>query len=151
MRENPVATIKPAVRPPRERVQRFVRVLISPAIEKDLRRARWLRFIAILDRNEHQVRGCADPDAAKSNLESAHEVEAFHENGALVEFAVAVGILEHQDSVLALAFGSANRVSVGLSYPKPAAIINRESNRLFNIRFAGEQRRFETGRNCHLF
>ena len=52
--------------------------------------------------NEHQVRGRADPDAAEADFEAADEVQAFHEDGALVELAVAVGVLEDQDAVLGL-------------------------------------------------
>ena len=50
MREHAVAAIKPAVRSPGESVQRFVRVLISPTIEQNLRWPGGLWFIAIFDR-----------------------------------------------------------------------------------------------------
>ena len=37
--EDAVAAVEPAVRPPGEGVERFVRVLVAPAVEQDLRRA----------------------------------------------------------------------------------------------------------------
>ena len=40
MREDAVAAVEPAVGAPGEGVERLVRVLIAPAVEQDLRRAR---------------------------------------------------------------------------------------------------------------
>ena len=74
MCEHTMTTVKPAVRSPLERVQRLVRILPAPAVEKDLRFACGLRFIAIRNRNEHQIRRGSDPDAAEANFDSADEI-----------------------------------------------------------------------------
>ena len=39
VREDAVAAVEPAVRPPDERVERLVRVLVAPAVEQNLRLA----------------------------------------------------------------------------------------------------------------
>ena len=83
-----------------------MRVLVAPAVEQDLRRPG--RSIgAVLDRDEQQVRRRADPDAAEADLDAADEVQVLDEDLAAVEPAVAVGVLEDEDAVLALAFGRA--------------------------------------------
>ena len=48
VREHAVATVEPAVGPPNERVERFVRVLPGPAIEQNLRLA-VRNVVAVLD------------------------------------------------------------------------------------------------------
>src|SRR5215470_10220011 len=98
MSENAVATVKPAIGTPGERVQSFVSVAISPAIEKNLRLPGRFRFVAIFDRNEHQIRSRADPDAAETDLKSADEIEAFDEDGAVIELAVTVGVFKDQNA-----------------------------------------------------
>src|SRR5437660_10304010 len=103
MSEHALATVEPTIRSPGECVESFVRVLVSPAIEQDLRFSGGFRFVAIFDRNEHQVRSSAYPDATEANFKSADEIEAFHENGAAIEFSVTVCIFENEDAVLALA------------------------------------------------
>ena len=95
-----------------------------------------------------KIRRGADPDAAETNFQPADQIQAFHEDGALVEFAVAIGVFENQNAILALPFGRADRIGVGFGDPEPAAIIDGEGDRLFHVRFAGEQRRFETGRQA---
>src|SRR5258706_765387 len=47
MREHSLAAVEPAVRAPAEGVQRFVSILIRPAIEQDLRRTRGLGFVTV--------------------------------------------------------------------------------------------------------
>ena len=49
VREDAVAAVEPAVGAPDEGVERFVRVLVAPAVEQDLRRAVGL-VVAVLDR-----------------------------------------------------------------------------------------------------
>src|SRR5437879_4589287 len=146
MSEHAVATVEPAIGTPRERVQRFVSVAISPAIEKDLRFAGGFGFVAIFDRNEHQVGSGTNPDTAEPNFKSADEIEAFHEDGAAIEFAVAICVLEDEDAIFALTFRSANGISVCFGDPETATIINCECNRLFHVRLACEQSCLETGR-----
>src|SRR5580765_4783028 len=103
MCEHALATVAPTVGTPSKSVKGFVSVLVSPTIEKNLRLASRLWFIAVFDRNEHQVRSSAEPDAAKTDFKTADEIEPFHEHGSAIEFAVAVCVFENEDAVLALA------------------------------------------------
>src|SRR5881394_1053885 len=138
MRKHTMTAIKPAVRPPSKCVQRLMRIRIRPAIEQDLRGPGGFRFIPVLDGNENKIRRSADPYSAKPNLQSAHQVQSFHENRSMIEPAVAIGIFEDKNAVLSLAFRRADRIGVGFCHPKPASIINSERNWLFHIRFARE-------------
>src|ERR1051326_3116205 len=56
MSKDALATVEPTVRSPSEGVKSFVGVLISPAIEQDLRFPRRLGLVAIFDGNEHEIR-----------------------------------------------------------------------------------------------
>ena len=49
-----------------------------------------------------KIRRRADPHAAEADLQAADQIQPFHEDGALVEFAVAVGVLEDRMRSLAL-------------------------------------------------
>ena len=100
--EHTVATVQPAIRPPRKRVEHFVGVGGKvPAVQENLRITPRLGIVPIGNWHEHQVRRRADPHTTETDLESAHQVQVLHEHRALVEFVVAIGILEHQDAVLA--------------------------------------------------
>ena len=98
--EDAVAAVEPAVGAPDEGVERLVGVLLAPAVEQDLRRTVG-PVVAVSVGNEQQVRGRADPDAAEADLEAADQVQLLGEDLARVEPAVAVGVLEDQDAVLA--------------------------------------------------
>ena len=78
-----------------------------------------------LTRDEEQVGRCADEHAAESDLDSAHQVQAFDEHLAAVERAVAVGVLEDEDAILAFTLRRAHRVGVCLGDPQPAAVVDR--------------------------
>lgn len=100
--EDAVATVEPAIRSPPERVERFVGVgLKIPAIEENARVAGGFGRVPVVDRNEEEVGGGADPDTAEADFEAAHQVDPFEEHGAFIEVVVAVGVLEHEDSVAA--------------------------------------------------
>src|SRR5215813_5364132 len=98
MCKNSVTAVKPAVRAPRESVQRFMGVLVSPPVEQDLRRTGRFGFLAIIDRDEHQVRRCADPDAAETNFDAADQIQAFHENRAAIDLPIAIAVIENYDA-----------------------------------------------------
>src|SRR5437899_3216510 len=118
-----MTAVEPAVGAPDERVERLVRVLVAPAVEDDLRRAGGL-VLALLDGDEQQLRRLSDPDAAEADFQPADEVEPLAEDGALVELAVAVGVLEDQDAVTGLRLGLFDWVGVGLGDPEPAAVVD---------------------------
>ena len=116
VREHAVRSVEPAIGAPGEGVEHLVRVLIAPAVEQHLRRAR--RTVRpVLDRNEQQVRRRADPHAAEADLDAADEIQVLGEDLAAVEASVAVGVFEDQDAVLALAFGRAQSDRCALRRP----------------------------------
>ena len=141
--EDAVGAVEPAVGAPGERVERLVRVLVAPAVEQDLRRAGRV-VVAVLDRNEQKIRRGADPDAAEADLDAADEVQVLDEDLPVVETSVAVGVLEDQDAILALAFRRAHRIGVRLDDPQPAAVVEREGDRLHDVRLARGERDRET-------
>src|SRR5439155_14463496 len=59
------------------------------------------RAVPVVDRDKHQIRGGADPNAAETDLQAAYQVELLQKHGPLVEVMVAVGVFEHQDPVCA--------------------------------------------------
>ena len=65
------------------------------------------------------------------------------EDLALVEMAVAVGVLEDQDPVLALGLGPPVGVGVVLGDPEPASGVDRERDRLADVGLAREERDLE--------
>src|SRR5579884_3548060 len=137
MGEDAMTTVQPAVRTPTESVQGFMRVFVVPAVQQDLRLAR--RFVrAWFDRNEHQIRGRPNPHAAEANFQPADQIQSFHENGAFVELAIAVAVLENEDAIFRVLFRSANGITIRLSYPEPTAVVQAESDRLPHVRFASE-------------
>ena len=100
--ENTVTAVEPAVRTPGEGVQCLVRVsVVIPAVEENLRIARGFRRVAVLDWNEHEVGRGAYPYAAEAELQSADQIQVIEEHRAPIEFAVAVGVFEDQDAVVA--------------------------------------------------
>src|SRR4051794_29873691 len=72
-----------------------------PAIEQQTWLAGRFGIVPIIDRNEHEIRGCADPYSTESHLQSAHQVQVLEKYRFLVEFVVAVRVLENKDSVRA--------------------------------------------------
>ena len=129
-----MAAIKPAVWPPGEGVQRLrMGILVSPPIEENLGRPR--RFVlAVFDGHEHEIGSGADPYAAKTNLESAHEIEVIHEDGFLVEMPVSLGVFEYQDAIVGILLRPAQGIRIRLGYPEPAAIVEAEGDRLADVR-----------------
>src|SRR4051812_2680600 len=70
VREHAVATVKPAVRTPRKRVQRFMRVLICKAVEQRFNRTIG-NVIVIAIGNKLQIWSCPNKHAAKADLHTA--------------------------------------------------------------------------------
>ena len=140
--------VEPAVGPPGERVQHLVRVLVAPAVEHHLRRAaRPVR--RLVERDEEQVRRGADPHAAEPDLDAADEVQVLDEHLPPVEAAVAVGVLEDQNAVLAGALRRADGIGVRFGDPQPAAIVEGEGDRPHDVRLGRRQRDREPLRHGH--
>ena len=89
-----------------------------------------------------------DDDAAVGEDQAGGQVEVIGEDGDLVGLAVAVGVLEDLDAVVALAAAQhAVRVVDRLDHPQPAALVEREGDRLAAIiGSCGEELDLELGR-----
>ena len=152
LREDAMQSVEPAVGAPGEGVERLVRVaLVVPAIEEDLRLPGGLRLIPVAHGDEHQMRSRADPNAAEADFNAADEVQFLHEDRALVELAVAVGVLKDQDAILAFTLEGALRIVHALDDPEPSTVIQAEGDGLHHVGFAGKERRLEAGRQGHFF
>ena len=150
VREDAVAAVEPAVRPPCESVKHLVRVLPREAFEQFHRLARRLRAgVSLLHGDVQQPRSCADEHAAEAVFDARREVQALDEDGALVELPVAVRVLEDDDAVVALLAGLADGIGVVLDHPQPPTVINAEGNGLLHVRLAGEERGLEARRKSH--
>src|SRR4029077_16714934 len=77
-------------------------------------------------------------------------VQSLDKNGAAIELAVAVGVLEDDDAIFPFALLGSLGIGVGLGNPEPASMIDGESDWLLHIRFAGEESRLESWRENHL-
>ena len=146
---NAVATVKPAVRPPAERVEDVVlRVLDIPPIEYHFGRA--VRFVvAVAIGDEHEVGGRAEPDTAEADFDAGEVHAIVEEQSLLLELAVAVGVFEDHDAVAAFAVETPLRVAEALDDPEPPAGVEGHGNRLHEVRLAGEQRDVEALRHGH--
>ncbi len=148
MREDAVTAVKPAVRPPDEAVERFVRVLVVPAVEQHLRLAIG-HVIAVRIGYEEQFRSLTDPHAAEADLQPADEIQLVEKDFLAVELSVAVRRLRRSECDLRLALFSALRIDESFGDPQTATIVDRHRDRLTNIGLAGEQRRLEARGQVH--
>src|SRR5207253_9197814 len=88
--------------------------------------------------NEEQVRRGTDPDAAKADFQSGDVGKPVVEDLARVEMAVAVGVFENEDAVVARsAVGLPVRIGQALGDPEPATIVKREADGLHHGALAG--------------
>ena len=158
--EHAVAAVEPAIGSPVEGVERLVRVGgVVPAIEQDLRVTGRLRCVAVGDRDEHQVRGGTDPEAAEAELHAGNQVHVFEEHRALVGLVVAVGVFEDEDAVFAGedVFAELLRSAIGrrmadalgvtqaFSHPDAAAVIFAEGDGVADVGFGREDVHREAG------
>ena len=146
--EDTVAAVKPAVRAPGEAVERLVGIVLAPAVEQDLGRSVG-PVVAVAVGDEQEMRGRADPDAAETDFQAAHQIEVVGEDLTRVEPAVVVGVLEDEDAVLGLVVGHASWVGIGFGDPEPAAVVDRHRDRLDDVGLAGEKRHLESRRHGH--
>ena len=137
VRKDSVAAVEPTIRAPCEGVECFVCILPAPAIQQDFR---WTvgRIVSIAIRNEQQIRSCTDPHSAKTNFKTADKVELFLKDRAFVELIIAIGILKNENPVASIFVFYTSGIGIRLGDPESAAIIKGHSDRLLNIRFAGE-------------
>ena len=89
-----VGSVKPAIGPPDEIIERLVRILPAPAIEHHFRLG--VRFVvAVFVREKKEIGRSSHPHAAVAYLNAAGEGELVVENGALVRLSVTIGVLEN--------------------------------------------------------
>jgi len=140
--EDAVATVEPAIGSPDEGVQCFVGVFESPAIEEDFGSGVGY-VVAVAIGNEEEFGGLSDPDAAETDFESTDEIEFILEDFADVGFAVAVGVFEDEDAVLAFGGFAFEGIGIGLGDPEAAPIINGHGDGLLDVGFTGDEESFE--------
>ena len=106
--------------------------------------------VAVAVGDEEQVGRGADPDAAEAQLDAGEVGPLVAEDRAAVEPAVAVGVLEDQDAVLALRAAQPDRVRVVLDDPEPPRRVDGEGDRLDDVGLGGEQGGLEAFGQGHL-
>ena len=112
--------------------------LCAPAVELDDRRAVGA-IVAVAVGDEEQVRRRADPDAAEAQLDAGEVGPLVVEDRPAVEPAVAVGVLEDQDAVLAVRTAQPDRIGVILDDPEPSLVVDGHGDRLDDVGLGGEQ------------
>jgi hypothetical protein len=124
-----------------------------PAVEHRLGRAVGL-VVAVLVGDEEEVRRGAGVDPAEAHFEAGEVHEVVLEDGALVEPAVAVDVFEDDDAIFSggLWIGVVVPAGIGqaLGHPHAPAVIEREGDRLNDVRLGREDRGGEAGRQRHL-
>ncbi len=136
MGKDAMAAVKPAVRPPRERIQRLVGILPGPAVEQYPRRPSRL---IVFHRHEHEIWSRADPNAPVANLQPADEIQPLHEDSAFVENAIAVGVFEDDDAVIGILVCSAYGIAIGFRHPDATAVVQAKCDGLVDVRLPGKQ------------
>ena len=160
--EDALAAVEPAIGTPDEAVQGFVGVLRAPAIEEDfgretqaghrMRYGRGIGFVvAVLVGDEHEVGRSAHPDTAEADFNAADEAEAFGEDRALVEGAIALGVFKNEDAVLAGARCARLRVAHALHHPQASALVPAHGDGLHELGLSGDEFGFEASRELHGF
>ena len=168
--EDAVTTVEPAIRSPREGVQRLVRVGgVIPAIEQNLRVARRLRVVPIAHRHEDQIRRGTNPHPAEADFQTADQVHVLHEHRALVELVIPIRVFQHDNAISAAQdvlellrrrrgggrirlrrIPFALGIRDAFRHPRASAMVEAESDRLAHIRFGGEDVHRETRRQRRL-
>ena len=138
--EDAVGTVEPAIGPPGEGRGDVVLGFEVPAI-KELDGGAIGGVVLVGIGNEQEVRGGHHVDTAKPDLHAGDVGEVVGEDLPLVATAVAVGIGEDHDAILAGFFP----LGVGEAFgdPDPAAIIGRHGDWLDDIGLAGEEGRLK--------
>ena len=93
--------------------------------------------LVVPSKREEQIGRRAQPDATEADRDAAGERGLVPEDRLLVEGAGALGVLEDQDAVLGHA--RAGRVIGALDDPEAAAVIDRVSDGLDDLRLADDQ------------
>ena len=104
-------------------------------------------IVSVPVRKKKQVRRGANPRAAEAQLDP-REVRAFvPKDEAAVKMAVAVLVLEDDDSILSLL--SPVGIGVAFDHPEASAVVKGERDGLTDIRLAGKERDAEARGQDH--
>ena len=123
-----------------------VAVADAPARAEDLRTSALSSPLVSFRNSMCGAAATMTPPLAKTRL--VGEVQPIGEDGELVGPAVAVGVLEDLDPVVArLAVQHQVRVIDRLDDPEPAALVEREGDRLDDVRLLRKQLELELGRH----
>src|SRR5260370_36144035 len=96
------------------------------------------------------MRRGTNPDAAEADLQACYIGKFVTKDLARIKSTVAVAILEDEAAIAPFgAFRQPVRIRQALRDPKPAPVVERERDRLHQIRLTGEQGHLETGRHGH--
>ena len=119
------------------------------AVEHDLGRAVG-HVVAVAVGDEQELRRAHQPDAAEAELDAREHLDVVGEDGALVEPAVAVGVLEDQDAVAEAEVELRGQLGVGvvLRDPEPPARVPGHGDRVLHVRLGGEDLDVEPRRHA---
>ena len=114
----------------------------AEAIEHDLGRTGGLVSV---HRDEEKVGRAHRIHAAEAALDAGEHLHLVGEDGALVEFAVVVAVLEDDDTVAQVQVEAFLAVGVGivLGDPQAAALVPTKRDGLTDVRLSGEERGLE--------
>ncbi len=138
VREHALAPIEPTVHAPRETVECLVRVLKAPPIEQHLRSTIGT-IVTIAIGNEQQMRGGADPDAAETNFQAADQIQALDKRLLDFEPAIAIGVFQNNNAILALTFRLFVRVTERFGHPDASAVVERHGDGLVDVGFCRDE------------
>ena len=144
------ASVKPAVRPPFQAVGEGVATGGggAEAVKDDLRRAARL---VVLRGNPEQVRRAEGIHAAEAALDAGEHLQVVAEDGALVEVAGVLRVLEDENAVAQLQVEALLAIGVGvvLGDPEAAFFIPAHGDGLLNVRLMREDGGLEAGWEVH--
>ena len=144
------AAVDPVVEAVMEIARLRMRVADAPAVDDRFALVGLVVAIGVLEVDELRRRGHDDAFAGEDD--AGGQIELVGEHGELVRLAIAIGVFADFDAVLALAvLLDAVRIIPRFHDPAPPALIPRESDRLGNIRLAGEEFQFAIRRHLRAF
>ena len=105
--------------------------------------------VPILVWNEQQMGSTTHPDSTEADFKSAQIISFIPEDFAAIELSVAVGVLQNDNSIVAL--GLPLWIGIELRDPQPSPAIQCHRNGLGDIGLAGKHADFESVFDCHCF
>src|SRR5690606_31997907 len=148
MGEYAMVAVKPAIWSPYKRVERFVCILVAPAVEQYLGLASWF-VCRRINWDIHQVRCSTNPQATESDFDTANHIKPFDKYLPAIERTVTVGIFKNQNPVVSLPFWRTDGIRVCFDHPKPSPIVLCKGNRTYDVRLGCSQSHLKSFRDIH--